>query len=164
MKVGNITKSGMIEKGIATLLIESQFKNAISKYFYNTKFDLILYSTPPITLANTIFTKKKIKMRAGETDKAVSFKNEKLFELIRKFVSEAGYRGQIDIDIDGEYYISEVTPRFGGGYPHAYESGCDHMKFITTNLEGKVNEIHIGEYESGIYMMKYNELYIRKDG
>ena len=59
----------------------------------------------------SIFTKKKIKMRAGETDKAVSFKNEKLFELIRKFVSEAGYRGQIDIDIfdiDGEYYISEI--------------------------------------------------------
>lgn len=60
VKVGNITKSGMIEKGIATLLIESQFKNAISKYFYNIKFDLILYSTPPITLANTIsFVKKR---------------------------------------------------------------------------------------------------------
>ena len=106
-------------------------------------------------------------MRAGETDKAVSFKDEKLFELIRKFVYEAGYRGQIDIDIfdiDGEYYISEVNPRFGGGYPHAYESGCNHMKLITDNLEGKVNEVHIGEYESGIYMMKYNELYIRKDG
>lgn len=29
--------------------------------------------------------------------------------------------GQIDIDIfdiNGEYYISEVNPRFGGGYPH----------------------------------------------
>lgn len=60
VKVGNITKSGMIEKGIATLLIESQFKNAISKYFYNIKFDLIMYSTPPITLANTIsFVKKR---------------------------------------------------------------------------------------------------------
>lgn len=112
----------------------------------------------------SIFTKKKIKMRAGETDKAVSFKDEKLFELIRKFVSEAGYRGQIDIDIfdiDGEYYISEVNPRFGGGYPHAYESGCDHMKLITDNLEGKVNEVQIGDYKSGVYMMKYNELCIK---
>lgn len=44
----------------------------------------------------SIFTKKKIKMRAGETDKAVSFKDDKLIDLIRKFVSEAGYRGQID--------------------------------------------------------------------
>lgn len=64
----------------------------------------------------SIFTKKKLKMRAGETDKAVSFKDDNLFDLIEKFVSEARYRGQIDIDIfdiNGEYYISEVNPRFG---------------------------------------------------
>ena len=113
----------------------------------------------------SIFTKKKIKMRAGETDKAVSFKDEKLFELIRKFVSEAGYRGQIDIDIfdiDGEYYISEVNPRFGGGYPHAYESGADHMKLIVNNLEGNTNACVVGEnYKIGTYMMKYNEIMIK---
>lgn len=113
----------------------------------------------------SIFTKKKILMRAGETDKAESFKDEKLFELIRKFVSEAGYRGQIDIDIfdvGGEYYISEVNPRFGGGYPHAYESGADHMKLILNNLEGKANECVIGEnYKVGTYMMKYNEVMVK---
>ena len=111
----------------------------------------------------SIFTKKKIKMRAGETDKAVSFKDVKLFDLIEKFVSEAGYRGAIDIDIfeiNGDYYISEVNPRFGGGYPHAYESGCDHMKLILNNLEGKANKKNIGAYEEGIYMMKYNEIKI----
>ena len=41
----------------------------------------------------SIFTKKKIKMRAGETDKAVSFKDKALFELIERFVMEAGYKG-----------------------------------------------------------------------
>lgn len=113
----------------------------------------------------SIFTKKKIKMRAGETDKAVSFKDPELFALIEKFAKEAGYRGQIDIDIfdiDGEYYISEVNPRFGGGYPHAYESGVDHMKLILNNLNGVVNEKNIGAYDDGIYMMKYNEVKIRK--
>lgn len=109
----------------------------------------------------SIFTKKKIKMRAGETDKAVSFKDEKLFELIKEFVTRAGYRGQIDIDIfdiNGEYYISEVNPRFGGGYPHAYESGSDHMSLIVNNLEGKANKSVIGNYRENTYMMKYNEL------
>ena len=113
----------------------------------------------------SIFTKKKIKMRAGETDKAVSFKDEKLFALIEKFVNEAGYRGQIDIDIfkiGGQYYISEVNPRFGGGYPHAYESGCDHIKLILNNLNGIANQKNIGAYEEGIYMMKYNEVKIVK--
>lgn len=111
----------------------------------------------------SIFTKKKLKMRAGETDKAVSFKDEKLFALIERFVKDAGYNGQIDIDIfdvNGEYYISEVNPRFGGGYPHAFESGADHMKLIVNNLEGKVNECVIGQYENGTYMMKYNEVSI----
>lgn len=109
----------------------------------------------------SIFTKKKIKMRAGETDKAVSFKDEKLFELIKEFAIRAGYRGQIDIDIfdiNGEYYISEVNPRFGGGYPHAYESGSDHMSLIVNNLEGKANKNVIGNYRENTYMMKYNEL------
>ncbi|MBQ8196449.1 MAG: ATP-grasp domain-containing protein [Clostridia bacterium] len=113
----------------------------------------------------SIFTKKKILMRAGETDKAVSFKDEKLFALIEKFASDSGYRGQIDIDIfdiDGNYYISEVNPRFGGGYPHAYECGVDHMKLILNNMKGIVNKKNIGAYEENVYMMKYNEVSVRK--
>ena len=109
----------------------------------------------------SIFTKKKLVMRAGETDKAISFRDERLFIEIEKFVKENGFRGQIDIDIfdiNGEYYISEVNPRFGGGYPHAYECGCDHMTLIKNNIDGKANEKNIGAYDEGVYMMKYNEV------
>ena len=105
----------------------------------------------------SVFTKKKLLMRAGETDK---------FELLERFIRESGWRGQIDIDIfkiNGEYYISEVNPRFGGGYPHAYESGCDHMTLIRRNLQGLRNERRIGAYDTGIIMMKYNEVMIRKE-
>ncbi len=112
----------------------------------------------------SIFTKKKLKMRAGETDKAVSFKDDKLFSLVKIFAKEAAYVGQIDIDIfdiDGEYYISEVNPRFGGGYPHAFESGVDHMKLILENLKGNINAEKIGNYEEDVYMMKYNEIMIK---
>lgn len=109
----------------------------------------------------SIFTKKKLKMRAGETDKSVSFKDKNLYRLIKKFINESGYRGQIDIDIfeiNSEYYISEVNPRFGGGFPHAYECGCDHMKMIAENLCGNINSCCIGNYREGVYMLKYNEL------
>ena len=113
----------------------------------------------------SIFTKKKLVMRAGETDKAVSFKDDKLFKHIEGFCKEFGFKGQIDIDIfdiDGVYYISEVNPRFGGGYPHAYECGADHMKLIVNNLNGKENKKNIGCYDEDIYMMKYNEIKIRR--
>lgn len=112
-----------------------------------------------------IFTKQKIKMRAGETDKSVSVKDEKLFELIKKFIKTAGFKGIIDIDIfdvDGEYYISEVNPRFGGGYPHAYECGVNVPKLICENISGRENASEIGSYDEGVYMMKYNELKIMK--
>ncbi len=113
----------------------------------------------------SVFTKKKLVMRAGETDKAVSFREDKLFTLITRFIDEMGLRGQIDIDIfeiGGEYYISEVNPRFGGGYPHAYACGVDHMTLIVNNLEGKENAVAIGQYEDGLIMMKYNEIMLRK--
>lgn len=114
----------------------------------------------------SVFSKKKLVMRAGETDKGLSFKDPKLFELVERFVKDSGFRGQIDIDIfdrNGTYYISEVNPRFGGGYPHAYEAGVNHMKYIVRNLEGQTNEPQVGGYEDGIIMMKYNEIMIRKE-
>lgn len=111
-----------------------------------------------------IFVKKKIKMRAGETDKSVSFKDEKLFALIRDFAEKCGFRGMIDIDIfeiGGAYYISEVNPRFGGGYPHAYGCGVNMAAAVVKNLSGQENEARIGAYQEGICMMKFNEVMIR---
>ena len=54
LKVGNITQCSIIEKRISTLIIEHQFKKAIWKYFGSKAFDLLIYSTPPVTLANVI--------------------------------------------------------------------------------------------------------------
>jgi hypothetical protein len=56
----NIQKTNFIEKGIATILVEYQFKYAINKYIKGVRFDLILYSTPPITFTKAI---KAIKFR-----------------------------------------------------------------------------------------------------
>lgn len=115
----------------------------------------------------SIFIKEKIKMRAGETDKSISVKNQKLLDIIYNFVKDMGYVGQIDIDVfhkDGQYYISEVNPRFGGGYPHAYEAGCNFPRFILNNLNGAPNKPELGNYEEDTVMMKYNELKFIKKG
>lgn len=65
VRTGNIQKTNLIEKGISTILLETQFINAIKKYFYDVKFDLILYSTPPITLVKPIkFIKKRDKAKS----------------------------------------------------------------------------------------------------
>jgi glycosyltransferase involved in cell wall biosynthesis len=59
LRIGNTQKTNILEKGISTLRIEPQFIKAIKKFFREVKFDLVLYSTPPITLANAIRYVKK---------------------------------------------------------------------------------------------------------
>lgn len=54
VETGNITKTGFIEKGISTLLIDGQYLRAIKKYFADVHFDLVMYSTPPITFERVI--------------------------------------------------------------------------------------------------------------
>jgi glycosyltransferase involved in cell wall biosynthesis len=59
VKTGNIQKTNIIEKGISTVMLEPQFVAAIKKYFSDIKFDLVLYSTPPITIAKAVEYVKK---------------------------------------------------------------------------------------------------------
>lgn len=159
----SISVSKVYDKATVDLLFAHEDDLMIQEFLNGQEIGADVYIDLLSGEVVSIFTKKKIKMRAGETDKAVSFKDSILFSFIEKFVNEAGYLGQIDIDIfkvNGEYYISEVNPRFGGGYPHAYEAGVDHMELILNNLNGKVNKKNIGTYDEGIYMMKYNEVKI----
>lgn len=145
------------------LLWKKENNLLIQQFMDGEEFGADVYIDMISNEISAIFTKKKIKMRAGETDKSVSIKDEKLFSIIKDFVKKAEFKGIIDIDIfkvNGEYYISEVNPRFGGGYPHAYESKVNIPKMIINNLEGKINNEQIGDYEEDIYMMKYNEVKI----
>lgn len=59
VKTLNIQKTNVVEKGIGTLLIEKQYQSAIKNHLGNVRFDLILYSTPPITFTNVVRYMKK---------------------------------------------------------------------------------------------------------
>lgn len=59
VKTLNVTKTNVVEKGIGQLMLESQFKRALKKYFGGVIFDVILYSTPPITFNDVIKYAKK---------------------------------------------------------------------------------------------------------
>lgn len=60
IKTLNIQKTNMFEKGVGILTLERKFINAINKFYKREKFDLILYSTPPITFEKVIsFIKRR---------------------------------------------------------------------------------------------------------
>lgn len=60
VKTLNIRSTNVIEKGLSTITIETLFKRAIKKYFKDVSFDIIMYSTPPITFVDLVkYLKKK---------------------------------------------------------------------------------------------------------
>lgn len=65
VKIGNISKNkNLIEKALATLTLDSLFLRAIKKHLNGVDFDLVMYSTPPITFLKTV---KYFKMRNNKT-------------------------------------------------------------------------------------------------
>lgn len=60
LRIGNTQKTNLIEKGISTITLEQLFIRAIQTYTAQIRFELVLYSTPPITLCNAVqFVKKR---------------------------------------------------------------------------------------------------------
>lgn len=113
-----------------------------------------------------IFSKRKISTTIGGANKTISFKDKKLFDFAQEALSIFKFNGPIDADFfykNGEYYLSEVNPRFGGAYLHAYGAGVDFIKMIDRNLRGLENEVQIGNYEEGVVMMMYDSVVIKRN-
>lgn len=111
------------------------------------------------------FSKRKIETRIGGASKTISFKDPKLFEFIEKICSLFEFNGPLDMDFfikDGEYYLSEINPRFGGAYLHAYGAGVDFIKLIVNNINGIENPVNIGDYDADVLMLMYDDVVIAK--
>lgn len=112
-----------------------------------------------------VFSKKKIESRIGGASKTISFKDPKLFSFVEEVCSVLELNGPCDMDFfikDGEYYLSEINPRFGGAYLHAYGAGVDFIQLILNNIHGIENHSIIGQYEEDIIMMMYDDVVITR--
>ena len=113
----------------------------------------------------SVFSKKKLSTTIGGANKTVSFKDEKLVKRIQQVVGILQLNGPNDMDFffkDGEYYLSEINPRFGGAYLHAYGAGVDFVKLIENNVAGQANEAVFHNYDEGVVMMMYDSVVIKK--
>lgn len=149
------------------LLSYKEKKNYIFQpYVKEREFGIDVYFDFIDGKIKSLFIKEKLNMRAGETDKSVSVYREDIVNEILK-LQKLGFKGPIDVDIfedkNGKLYINEINPRFGGGYPHAYNSGVNFINMIIENIKGNSCMECIGDYEEGIIMMKYNGIKIIKE-
>lgn len=115
--------------------------------------------------AVSLFSKKKLETKIGGASKTVSFKDDKLNQFAREALNVFKFNGPIDMDLwyrDGEYYLSEINPRFGGAYLHAYGAGVDFVKLIENNINGIENKPCFGKYDDNVVMMMYDSVVIKK--
>lgn len=107
--------------------------------------------------------KRKIAMRAGETDISETIENEAIFNVAKKLGTLSGHIANLDCDIfvsdDGKIYVLEMNARFGGGYPFSHMSGVDLPKAIVLWSEEKEPEKELFQYKTGEVF--YKELVIQ---
>jgi carbamoyl-phosphate synthase large subunit len=109
----------------------------------------------------SVVVKKKIQMRAGETDKSLTVRNKELEEIGHSIGKKLKHIGNLDCDlfeVEGEYYLLEMNPRFGGGYPFSHEAGINLPKAIVSWLKGEEAPSSCFEYKSELLIAKCDRL------
>ena len=106
-----------------------------------------------------VSVKQKLAMRAGETDKAITIDNYDIREMGAKIGKALKHVGNLDCDIleeDGEYYVLELNPRFGGGFPFSYEAGVNFPGALIAWVKGET--FNLTELQP-----RYGEIYAKCD-
>ncbi|HEX5023768.1 MAG TPA: ATP-grasp domain-containing protein [Agriterribacter sp.] len=107
------------------------------------------------------FPKKKLAMRAGETDKSVTVDNKDLLNIGGILGKELGHIGNLDCDVfetSKGYYVLELNPRFGGGYPFTYEAGADFPSIFIEWIKGNHNVDRFLQFRIREAFSKYDQL------
>lgn len=145
--------------------MEAEPSLIIQELMTGTDMDADVYVDTVSHQPVAIFSKRKLSTTIGGANKTISFKDEALFAFVKKALKLFEFNGPLDMDLfyqNGQYYLSEINPRFGGAYLHAYGAGVDFPKMIYTNVaEHRENKDVTGCYEEDIVMMMYDSVVIK---
>jgi carbamoyl-phosphate synthase large subunit len=51
--------------------------------------------------------------------------------------------------------LSEINPRFGGGFPLALAAGAEYPEWLMQLAEGRRVQTRLGQYRAGVYMTRH---------
>ncbi|MFD0988645.1 ATP-grasp domain-containing protein [Mariniflexile jejuense] len=153
-----------IKKTILDNVSKRDFKNAIliQEKLEGSEYGLDIVNDLKGNYFGT-YARLKLAMRSGETDKAVSVIDSRIEQLGKKIAEELKHIGNMDCDaflVGNTYYLLEINPRFGGGYPFSHEAGVNIAAIILEWLKGKKSEslTHLVNYKSGVVFSKCDRL------
>lgn len=107
-----------------------------------------------------VSVKRKLAMRAGETDKAITVDLPEVREMGSIIGRNLKHIGNLDVDImqraNGDYCVLELNPRFGGGFPFSYEAGVNMPLAIIKWLKGE-------NVSANMLKPAYNRMFAKND-
>jgi carbamoyl-phosphate synthase large subunit len=105
--------------------------------------------------------RRKISMRAGETDKAETVNDENLRRIGKEIGEKIRHIGVLDCDMfvdNGKIYLLEMNPRFGGGYPFSHAAGANVPLAITEWLKGNPTPSGCFDYKNNFISAKADRI------
>lgn len=104
------------------------------------------------------YAKKKISMRSGETDIAITTDPTPFESICKKISKHLKHIGVLDVDCfltaEGDVYILEMNCRFGGQYPFTHNAGVNIPLQIVKWLKGNCTDKKILSQTNGLKSCK----------
>ena len=109
-----------------------------------------------------VLARRKVRMRAGETDKAVTVDAAPFARISELIAGASDLTGLIDVDVFVDYFgeasVIDINPRFGGGYPFVHLAGADvPLYYLSQAFDIEVDECW-NKYELGVVSAKYESI------
>lgn len=105
--------------------------------------------------------RKRLKVRGGEVERAVTIKDKNITKIVEQIVKSSSFYGVINIQImvkGNSYYIGEINPRFGGGFPLSYYSGANMVEHLESLILNKdLPQLLDSRYKEGFYMLRFDD-------
>jgi len=132
--------------------LSQEYAVIIQEYLYGQEYGLDIINDLEKNYVTT-YVKKKTAMRSGETDGAVTEKNEILEKVGEQIANSLGHIAILDTDcfmVDGKPFILEMNCRFGGGYPFSHLAGANLPAAILKWIKNEDGSNELKNYKTGI--------------
>lgn len=163
-------KFGYSSIGIFKIYDKREFRFYLKKFKNNEYIYQELIRGEEITVDvlidknNTIVScvqRQRLKTRGGEVERGKTVKYNKIFEIAKMFVKKFKPFGVINIQFikkENEFFIIEVNPRFGGGFPLSYNAGANFPKYIKNHIiENRNYNFNLGDdYIDNYFMLRFD--------
>jgi len=155
----------LAQQAVSNTTLTSSSPDDQEKVIIQQKLDATEYGIDVLNdfqgVPRQVIARRKVAMRAGETDKACVINSEPLFSLGERLGVLMKHIGNLDCDVfwyKGEPWVLEMNPRFGGGYPFSHAAGANFPAALVAWADGRDFDFNDMKLDYDLVYSKADEL------